>query len=154
MRRTDREITDKSEMQDVLERAMIVRLALVDSGEPYVVPMHFGYRDGCLFLHSAGDGRKIKALAKSPRVCFEATTDYEILPGKTTACQWAARFKSVIGYGRVVFITDAAERRRALDVIMDHYAGKVAHQYEDKYMDRIAVLEVRIESMTGKKSGF
>ena len=49
MRRTDREITDRQELLDVMARCDVCRLALNDeSGYPYVVPLNFGMeeRDG------------------------------------------------------------------------------------------------------------
>ena len=43
MRRTDREITDRQELLDVMARCDVCRLALNDeSGYPYVVPLNFG----------------------------------------------------------------------------------------------------------------
>ena len=61
MRRTDREITDRQELLDVMARCDVCRLALNDeSGYPYVVPLNFGMeeRDGTLYLlfHGAMTG--------------------------------------------------------------------------------------------------
>ena len=56
MRRQEREITDKEMILDILNRSQIVHLGLVDEGEPYVVPMNYGYvMDDklTLYLHSA-----------------------------------------------------------------------------------------------------
>lgn len=53
MRRTDREITDRQELLDVMARCDVCRLALNDeSGYPYVVPLNFGMeeREGTLYL--------------------------------------------------------------------------------------------------------
>jgi uncharacterized protein len=154
MRRTDREITDRAEMDEILASAKVLRLGMAVDGEPYVVPLHFGHVGEHLFVHSAGEGRKIEFLKKNPRICFEVTTDYEILPSQDGACQWAARFRSVIGFGRATFLTDPNERKHALDVMMEHYSGKPSHDYEAKYTSRIAVIRIDIAHMTGKKSGF
>ena len=46
MRRNDREITEFSEMTDVMKRCDVCRLALNDEdGYPYLLPLNFG-RDG------------------------------------------------------------------------------------------------------------
>ena len=76
MRRTDREITDRQELLDVMARCDVCRLALNDeSGYPYVVPLNFGMeeRDGTLYLlfHGAMTGTKYDRMERDPRVTFE-----------------------------------------------------------------------------------
>ncbi len=60
--------------------------------------------------------------------------------------------RSVIGYGRAFLVEDIDEKRLALDVIIEHYSGQTG-EYAEKLVDRLAVIKVEIESMTGKKSG-
>jgi hypothetical protein len=43
MRRQERAITDKAELDAVVAQATVVTVAMVDNGRPYVVPMNFGY---------------------------------------------------------------------------------------------------------------
>ena len=52
MRRYEREMTDKAEIETVLAKATVVHLAMVDEGRPYLVPMNFGYADGEQILAS------------------------------------------------------------------------------------------------------
>ncbi len=58
VRRHEKEITDRRRIEEILESAKVVHLAMVDGDEPYVVPMYFGYADRCLYLHSAPAGRR------------------------------------------------------------------------------------------------
>ena len=58
MRRNDREITEFSEMTDVMKRCDVCRLALNDEdGYPYLLPLNFGMEetDGrvTLYFHGA-----------------------------------------------------------------------------------------------------
>ena len=53
MRRSDKEMKDRAWMESILRKALVCRIALCADQEPYLVPMNFGYRDGCLYLHSA-----------------------------------------------------------------------------------------------------
>ena len=47
MRRNDREITEFSEMTDVMKRCDVCRLALNDEdGYPYLLPLNFGMESG------------------------------------------------------------------------------------------------------------
>ena len=59
MRRKEKEISDRNIIDDLIKKAMIIRIAMVDDNLPYIVPMNFGYKDNCLYFHSAKEGRKI-----------------------------------------------------------------------------------------------
>ena len=43
MRRKDREVTDIGEIENIIEKAKIVHVGMVDGNAPYVVPMQYGY---------------------------------------------------------------------------------------------------------------
>ena len=151
MRRKDKEITDKSEIESVIRKSLVCRLGLTDNGTPYIVPLCFGYKDNRLYFHSAKEGRKIEMLKRNNGVCFEFDDNLEVQAGKA-ACDWGMNFRSVIGYGRASFVENPEEKRMALDVIMAQYADG-AFEYSEKDLGRVLVIKVEIESMTGKKSG-
>jgi nitroimidazol reductase NimA-like FMN-containing flavoprotein (pyridoxamine 5'-phosphate oxidase superfamily) len=150
MRRKEQEITDRATLESILQRATVCRLGLAVAGEPYVVPVSFGYGDGCLYVHSSPEGRKVEMIRQNPRVCFEVDVDEELVR-KGAPCSWGVRYRSVIGWGQAAFLTDEAEKRRALDVIVGHYGGP-AGQYRAKGLREVAVICIQVEEMTGKKS--
>jgi nitroimidazol reductase NimA-like FMN-containing flavoprotein (pyridoxamine 5'-phosphate oxidase superfamily) len=150
MRRKEMEITDRQLMEKVLKEAEIIRLAMVDDGDPYLVAMNFAYACGSLYMHSAREGRKVDALKKNNRVSFQTETGVEILI-KDEACGCSTRYTSVFGTGRAVFVDDRAEKIEALDAIMAKYAGKAGLEYPEKALDRTLIIRVDIEAMTGKK---
>jgi len=152
MRRKEKEITDKSEMESIISSATVCRLAMVDDGLPYLVPICFGYRDSTLYFHSALKGRKIDILKNNNRVCFEVDIDSEIVKGEK-ACDWGMRFRSVIGFGTASFVTDPDEKRQALDVIMSHYSEPGdTFRYADAKLKTTAIIKVDVEQMTGKQA--
>ena len=51
-------------------------------------------------------------------------------------------------------LTDPEEKRKALDIVMEHYAGKSSLEYSEEAVNNAAIIKVEIESMTGKKSGY
>lgn len=148
MRRKEKEITDVGEMEAVLSDAAVCHLGMVDGGEPYIVPLSFGYRNNTLYFHSAGEGRKIDILKRAPRVCFEAETDVEVVKGETE-CDWTVNYRSVMGTGEVRFLEDLEEKWEALSVISEHYGGERTHYPED-VVRRTTVFTVGIRDMTGK----
>lgn len=151
MRKYKQEITDQAVLEDILRRAVVCRIGLSDDNMPYVVPVCFGHRDGCIYFHSAREGRKIEIIKKNNQVCFEVDVDVEPVPGEP-ACNWTVKFKSIIGFGIASLVEDRDERIHALKVIMDHYSGTGSYEYEPRPLDLTAVIKIEIQSMTGKRS--
>jgi uncharacterized protein len=152
MRRSEREITDLSEIEEILRKARVVHIGLADEGAPHVVPMEFGYAAGRLYLHSAPEGRKIDLLRRNPNVSFAAHIDHEVIPG-VIACKWSSKYRSVMGKGKASFVEERQDKIRALDTIMEKFASG-PFQYSDESLARTAVIQIEIESMTGKKIGY
>jgi nitroimidazol reductase NimA-like FMN-containing flavoprotein (pyridoxamine 5'-phosphate oxidase superfamily) len=149
MRRKEKQITDMNEVEKVLEQAPVCRLAMVDQGRPYVVPLNFGYRDGSLYFHSALEGRKIDVLKAHPHVCFEVD-ELEKINKAAKACEWGVSFKSVIGTGTARILDTPDEKKAGLDIIMAHYSGRT-FDYPEEILSKTAVIQITIHEMTGKK---
>jgi len=150
MRRTEKEIGDRTEIDAIIRRSQVCRLGLSDEGLPYVVPLCFGYDGNALYFHCAQEGRKLEILRRNPRVCFE----FDIVEGLIEAeqgCDWGIRYQSVIGYGTARVVEDAVDKRKALAIIMAQYsAGTFA--FPPEMVSRTAVVEIEIESLAGKQS--
>ena len=148
MRRKDREITDRSWQEQVLNEAMVLELGMVDdSGRPYIVPLGFGYEDGTIYLHGAPEGLKNDILAANPHVCFQAFVGAEIVRSDVGS-GFSMRYRSVTGFGTVRTLTDLPEKNRALEVLMKHYDGP--HTPLGDSHERVWVARLDIEHMTGK----
>ena len=153
MRRKDKELTDKKEIESIINKANVCRIGLSDNNNPYIVPVNFGYKDNCLYIHSAAEGKKINIIKKNNNVCFEMDINHDILQGKS-ACHTTTKYYSVIGYGKAYFIDDSDKKTKVLNNIMDHYLPDVPHKYSDKFLKKIVIIKVEINTMTGKKSGY
>ena len=68
------------------------------------------------------------------------------------ACHWSMKYRSVIGFGKAVFLEDLDEKRKVLNIIMSQYSDR-SFQFNDAILKKMAVIKVEIESMTGKQSG-
>jgi nitroimidazol reductase NimA-like FMN-containing flavoprotein (pyridoxamine 5'-phosphate oxidase superfamily) len=150
LRRKEKEITDKSEIESIIHKSLVCRLGLADQEEPYIVPLCFGYDNNTLYFHSAQNGKKIEVLKRNNRVCFEFDIEPEVQAGKT-ACAWGMRYRSVIGYGKASFIDDPEEKRKAICMIMGQYT-EGNFDFSEKAFQETLVIKVDIQSMTGKKS--
>jgi uncharacterized protein len=151
MRRADKEIKDKSEIETILSKATVCRIGLIDNNIPYIVPLNFGYKDNCLYFHSVPIGKKIELLQKNTMVCFELDIDYEII-STGIPCNWSSKYASVIGYGKASFITDSSLKKDALNIIIDHYSPGKSCNFPEKNFRDVTVIKIEITQMTGKKS--
>jgi hypothetical protein len=152
MRRKDKEITDRRIIDELLTTARVCRIALVDDGEPYIVPVNFGYRNNALYVHSAATGRKMDILRRNNRVCFEIESPAAVIQ-HPEPCHWGTRARSLIGYGRVEIITDREQKRIGLDIIMAHHGKTDANVYDERQLTALVILKLTIESVAGKQLG-
>ena len=152
MHRKDKEVTDKKIIEEILSKGEICRIAMVDNGEPYLVPVNYGYFGNAIYIHSAAEGRKIDILKQNNRVCFEIDYGHEVLKDKL-ACNWTAKYRSLIGYGTVDIITGDEEKRFGLDQIMAHYGRSENNVYKIQNVKSIVILKINIEEISMKQSG-
>lgn len=153
MRRKEKQIEDTELLTEILREATVCRIGMIDGDKPYIVPMNYGYSDGCLYFHSAKKGKKIDLLRNDNYVCFETETRLETVRGKD-ACKWGMKYLSVIGYGRVTFLEKKEDKVLGLNAIMEQNAPGEKWRYNERGLDKTLVLKLKIESMTGKKSGY
>jgi hypothetical protein len=152
MRRKDKEITDRKIIEQLLAGSDICRIAMIDRDRPYMVPLNYGYADNALYFHSASTGKKIELLKQNGRVCFEIENHNEIIRDEIP-CEWTSRYRSLIGYGTIEFITGHEEKKKGLDVIMSHYGKTGKNDYKDNHIQNIIILKLNIEEISGKQSG-
>lgn len=102
------EVAELSRQQivELLERLDYGHLACSLDDRPYVIPVHFAYDNGEIFIYTT-EGKKSRILAANPRVClqFEEVIDNQ---------NWV----SVIIDGEAARVTDAKERERILGLIV------------------------------------
>ena len=150
MRRREKEIRDRALIDSIIHRSKVCRLGLSDQGQPYVVPLCFGYDGKALYFHCATEGRKLDALRQNDRVCFEFDIVEDIVEAGQ-ACSWGIRYQSVIGFGRAHEIEDLPAKETALTYIMAQYSERT-FSFPPEIVKRTTVIKVEIESVTGKQS--
>ena len=151
MRRTDKEIVSKAEIKDILDHGRVCHLGLSDNGMPYVVPVNYGYSDGYLYIHSAGEGRKIEILRSNNLVSFNIYVD-ESIRESAAACNWTMKYRSVMGTGKAYLLEKQDEKIEALRLIMRHHSDG-EYQFDAAAVERVVIIKIVIDDLTGKKSG-
>lgn len=150
MRRSEKEITDQSILDEIMKKAQICRLAISYQDMPYIIPMNFGYADKVLYFHSAKEGLKLSILRENPQACFEVEIDTQLVAGKQ-ACNWSMRYQTVVGFGEVEFIDDLEAKGEAMRIIMRQYNNDLPLP-ADKALAEVTLYKLNINTMTGKQS--
>ncbi len=152
MRRHDRELSDPAIIQEIFEKADIVRIGFSIDNQAHIVPVNYGYRDHKLYIHSAGRGQKIQWIKQNNDICFEIEMPYEIITGEQ-ACDWTTKYRSIIGRGMISVITDVERKKEGLDIIMNAHGSPGVHTYDEAALSRMLIIEIDIKSFTAKQSG-
>ena len=153
MRRAEREVTDISEIERILNEAQVCRIALVDGEFPYLIPMCFGYTlesgELALYFHSALQGKKMELLKKNNNAAFEIDKLGEIIPGDT-ACSFSASFECITGRG-TIDILNGIEKITALNSIMAKYdKSSKEHKYSEQTLNNVALLKLTADEFCCK----
>jgi len=150
MRRKDRQVTDFTQITDILQRADTIRLGLHNEPYPYVVPLSFGFeaKDGkiILYFHGATEGLKHDLIQNNPLVCVEADIlhRYAAIGNNVTA-----EYESFIGFGKAERVI-GDEAAKGLDLLLVHcgYGGFV---YDSAVFDITWIYKIELDSFTGKR---
>jgi len=152
MRRKEREITDRAEIDAILAANKVMHLALADNGTPFLVPLFYAYDGTFIYFHSASAGTKIELLKRNPKVCFEVSMDHGIIESEK-ACDFEARHRTVIGSGKARFVEAESEKISALNRIVARFSDR-QFEYPKPTLRQTTVIRIEIESIHGKKHGF
>jgi len=152
MRRKDKETENLKNIEEIIHRANICRLALCEGDRPYIVPLCFGYESRKLYFHSASQGRKLELLENNRNVCFEMDVD-QGLAFEEIPCKWRFRYRSVVGFGKASFVRDLESKREALKIIMGNYSEGL-FDFTESEVSSITIIKVDVEDMKGKVSGY
>lgn len=153
MRRGDREITDITELEEIIQKADVCRIALSNDDIPYIVTLNFGYvsnPEKALFFHCAGSGKKIDMIRRNNYACFEMDIDHEIYKGPR-GCDWGSRFRSIVGYGKIEIVSDINAKLSGMNCIMSHYGDEKEYTYDDSVFEHTTILRLDIIEMNGKR---
>lgn len=151
MRRSDKEITNRLEIDRIIRDSDVCRLAFAVKNEPYLVPVSFGYDGEYLFIHTAKSGKKIDCIAANNRVCFEFERNVSLVHHAHEACKWSFAYECVIGFGAIRELTSDEQKIKGLNCIMEHYSGR-KWEFGEAETKIVRVWEISISSLSGKRT--
>lgn len=152
MTRRERQVTDINKILEILDKAKVVRIGLVDGDEAYVVPMNYGYtyenEKLTLYLHGARRGKKIDLMRANPKVFFEMDCDIVPFEGEV-ACKYGITYSSIMGRGKATILEDPQEKMQALTYLMKTQTGK-DFEFNEKLVSVVAVIRIDVTEFTAK----
>ncbi len=151
MRRKEREITDRAEIDEIIYAGKVMHLALSDNNLPFLVPVFYAYNGTSIYFHSAKAGTKIEIMKVNNNVCFEISIDNGIVESDM-ACDFEAKHRTVIGFGKAEFVDSEEEKIAVLNKIVSQFTDK-KFEFPKGNLNATAVIRINIVSVKGKKHG-
>ena len=122
-----------------------------DDGYPYAVPLSYVFDGERLYFHCAKAGHKLDAIRQNNRASFCVVEQDQIVPEEYTTY-----FRSVIVFGTIRILDEAAEKRTAIEKLAIKYAPDDTAEHRCQMINRdwspLCMLEMTIEHMTGKEA--
>ena len=152
MRRADRAVADREQILQTIEACDCCRIGFSCPDGAYIVPLSFAFVPGTpdrFYFHGAAEGRKASLIADMPLVGFELDCAHALTTG-TSGCSYSCRYRSVIGTGRILPVTDLEEKKQALTAIMAHYEKSRVFVFTDEQAQRTAVFRLDVQQLSCK----
>ena len=150
MRRAGQQLSAE-ESAEILKNGTNGILAVMgDEGYPYTVPLNYVLLDGCVYFHCACDGHKTDAVKQGNKASFCVVEKDTVVPQIRST-----NYRSIVAFGRIRLVTEDDRKRKALLALAEKYCPDFLEDSMEEIKtkwNRPAVLELRIEHLTGKEA--
>jgi nitroimidazol reductase NimA-like FMN-containing flavoprotein (pyridoxamine 5'-phosphate oxidase superfamily) len=136
----------------ILDEALICHVAFAVGSQPVVVPTLFARVGDTLYIHGSAIGRMLRSLAEGIEVCVNITL-LDGLVFARSAFSHSMNYRSVSVFGTAREVTDAGEKRRALEATVEHVAKgrwQDARQPNEKELAVTTVIAVPLGEASAK----
>ena len=145
---------DRETVQRILDAGLVAHVAVVQDGEPVVVPMLYGRDGDTLYLHGARKARVVRMLEGTGKACVNVTL-LDALVFARSAFASSMNYRSVTVFGQARLVDEMEAKKHALHVISEHaMPGRRAElrlSLENE-LKMTGVIAVDIESASAKIS--
>jgi hypothetical protein len=110
---------DRATIDAILDEGLVCHVGFVVDAQPYVIPMTYGRFGDVLYIHGSSASRMLSNLRGGlPLAATVTLLDGLVLA--RSAFHHSMNYRSVVVLGVAREVADPAEKRRALDVIVEH----------------------------------
>jgi len=115
----ERGVYDRTSIESILDEGYLCHVGIVQDGSPVVIPMLYARDGDSILIHGSPASRILRA-AKSDglEICLTVTLIDGFVIARS-AFHHSMNYRSVVVFGQAVPISDEAERRVALDKLVD-----------------------------------
>lgn len=148
MRRNKRAIEENEIIEVLLSAEYGILSTISEDDTPYGTPINFAYDDGKIYFHCANDGHKLDNIRYNSSGCFTIVDSVELLPSK-----FSTKYRSVVVFGKLQIVNDTDEKKNGLIKIIEKLSPDFVEKgikYIDGAFDRVTVVRMDIDHMTGK----
>jgi hypothetical protein len=125
VRRKDRRLDDQEWQDRLLAMAPVAQVAIEWQGQPMITSNIFWHADHAIYMHAANVGKLRAIMDQGPRpACLTVVEMGRILPA-STPFDFSTEYASVVIYGTLSVLSDAAQKRHALEGLMQKYAPQL-----------------------------
>jgi nitroimidazol reductase NimA-like FMN-containing flavoprotein (pyridoxamine 5'-phosphate oxidase superfamily) len=141
----------KEQITALLDAEQVGHLAMSGfDGYPYVVPVHYIFMDGRIYIHGLAAGEKLKNIQKNPHVCFEIAKMISLIHDENP-CDTNTRYESVIIKGNAELIDRNDKKKSVLMAIVAKYTPQhIGKIFPDSMLKMTSVIEIVPDLCTGK----
>jgi nitroimidazol reductase NimA-like FMN-containing flavoprotein (pyridoxamine 5'-phosphate oxidase superfamily) len=146
-----------AEMEEILKRAEVGRLALIDGVSPYIIPINFAYLNGKIGFHCDGKGKKLDIIAKNPRCCFEVD-EFRGEVGYHYDALCHLDYDSIIATGKAHIENGEDEKYTFFQLLHAKYKeiyrkplSEGGMVFDRKRLDKACCVVIDIEELTGRR---
>ncbi|MFJ8013536.1 pyridoxamine 5'-phosphate oxidase family protein [Streptomyces sp. NPDC096339] len=147
-RSRDRARYDRETVHSILDQAYVCHLGFVRDGAPVVLPTLFARVGEVLYVHGSTGSRPLLAAGKADpglAVCV-TVTHVDGLVLARSAFHHSLNYRSMVAHGTAYQVTDEAERRLALDALVDHVVpGRSADSRPANAKELAATAVIRLD---------
>lgn len=157
VRRSDRTVEDEAWIRAFLHRVPFGTLATIHEDQPFINSNLFVFDEDAhaIYMHTAQVGRTRANVERNARVCFSISEMGRLLPADE-ALEFSVEYAGVTVFGRASIVTDDAEARHGLQLLLDKYfphlrPGEDYRPITDDELARTSVYRIDIEQWSGKQ---
>ena len=118
-RKPSRGSYDRELAHSILDEALSCHLGFAVDGQPYVIPTIHARVGELIYLHGSRASRALLTLEGGARCCVTVTLVDGLVLARS-ALHHSLNYRSVVVLGTAREVTDAAEKRSALEAVVEH----------------------------------
>ena len=101
------------------------------------------------YFHGGKGGRKYNLSKEGANVGFEIDGQYKLVEANK-ACDFSAKYQSIIGNGNVKILETEEEKKKGLNAIMKQTTGKTEFEYNPRMLQNVCVYMLSVTKLTCK----